>query len=289
MVSNLCKRSIVLIFIIFCSVNYLFSSINKDNFQDYLKKNKVSINRIVSLSPSATEIVFAVGSGDKLVARTDYCNYPSQVSKISSIGGFDAKSFNLESILAYKPDMVYLTDGMHNHLIPTLEKFGILVFVSDCSTIQDVIQEIEAIGEITSCKEKSLECVSKIQNELNQIKPTSNKKVYVEICGNPFISIGKFSYINDLISYTGCKNIFSEVKQSYPQVNEEFIISKNPEYIIAPDYTDEQIKLIYQRRGWNNTEAVKNKKVYSVNGDVFTRPSPRLVEAIKILNTIVSE
>lgn len=290
MLSNTFKKCFIYIFITFNILNLSFSSINKDNFQDYLKNNKVNINRIVSLSPSATEIIFAVGSGDKLVARTDFCNYPNDVLDIPSVGGFDAKSFSLESILMFKPDFVYLTEGMHNHLISTLEKLGILVFVSDCSTISDVLLEITAIGQLTSSKEKTLECVAKIQSELNQIKKiTSNKTIYVEICANPFISVGKLSYINDLISFTGCTNIFSDIYQSYPQVNEEFILSSNPDIIIVPDYTDEQVKQIYQRHGWKNIKALQENKVFSVDGDVFSRPGPRLVEAIKIIEEIISK
>ena len=108
------RRFLLSILIFFFLANFLFS-----------------YDRVVSLSPSGTEILFALGLNDKLVARTDFCNYPEEAKKIDSVGGFDGKSFSIENILSFNPDFVYLTNVMHNHLVNTLESLGIKVYLFD--------------------------------------------------------------------------------------------------------------------------------------------------------------
>lgn len=249
-----------------------------------------AVERIVSLSPSGTEIIFALGQGDKLIARTDFCTFPEEAKKISSVGGFDGKSFSLETILSYNPDFVYLSNVMHNHLVSTLENFGIQVYISDVNSIDDVLNEIIDIAKILNVENLGLEYVSKMKSELTMIKNIgSEKKIYCEIFNSPFLTCGKNSFINDIIDYAGGKNIFEFLETSYPQVSEEVIISMNPDIILAPDYSEFDLEKIYVRNGWQNISAIKNKKVYSVSGDIFTRPGPRVLEAIKLLKEIIDE
>ena len=249
-----------------------------------------AVERIVSLSPAGTEIIFALGQGDKLVARTDFCTFPEEAQKISSVGGFDGKSFSLETILSYNPDFVYLSNVMHNHLVSTLENFGIKVYISDVNSIDDVLNEIIDIAKILNVEKFGKEYVSKMKSELTLIKNVgSEKKIYCEIFNSPFLTCGKNSFINDIIDYAGGKNIFDFLDSSYPQVSEEVIITMNPDIILAPDYSEIDLEKIYARNGWQNISAIKNKKVFSVSGDIFTRPGPRVLEAIKLLKEIIDE
>ena len=249
-----------------------------------------AVERIVSLSPAGTEIIFALGQGDKLVARTDFCTFPEEAQKISSVGGFDGKSFSLETILSYNPDFVYLSNVMHNYLVSTLENFGIKVYISDVNSIDDVLNEIIDIAKILNVEKFGKEYVSKMKSELTLIKNVgSEKKIYCEIFNSPFLTCGKNSFINDIIDYAGGKNIFDFLDSSYPQVSEEVIITMNPDIILAPDYSEIDLEKIYARNGWQNISAIKNKKVFSVSGDIFTRPGPRVLEAIKLLKEIIDE
>lgn len=249
-----------------------------------------AIERIVSLSPAGTEIIFALGQGDKLVARTDFCTFPEEAKKISSVGGFDGKSFSLETILSYNPDFVYLSNGMHNHLVNTLESFEIKVYISDVNSIDDVCNEIIDIAKILDVEKFGIEYVANMKIELAELKKeVSEKKIYCEIFNSPFLTCGKNSFINDIIFYAGGKNIFDSLESSYPQVSEEVIIMMNPQIILAPDYSDFDIEKIYARNGWQNISAIKNNKVYSVSGDIFTRPGPRVLDAIKLLKEIINE
>lgn len=246
--------------------------------------------RIVSLSPSGTEIIFALGLGDKLVGRTDFCTFPEEAKKIDSVGGFDGKSFSLENILAFNPDFVYLSNGMHNHLINSLENFGIQVFVSDINSIEDIFKEIISVSKLLSASEVGLNYVSKMKKELNNLKEdSSDVNIYCEIFNSPFLTCGKNSFINDIIEYAGGKNIFYFLDSTYPQVSEESIIVNNPQIILAPDYSENDLNKIYSRNGWQNIDAIKNKKVFSVSGDIFTRPGPRVLEAVILLKEIINE
>lgn len=246
--------------------------------------------RIVSLSPSGTEIIFALGLGDKLVGRTDFCTFPEEAKKIDSVGGFDGKSFSLENILAFNPDFVYLSNGMHNHLINSLENFGIQVYVSDINSIEDIFKEIISVSKLLNASEVGLNYVSKMKKELNNLKEdSSDVNIYCEIFNSPFLTCGKKSFINDIIEYAGGKNIFYFLDSTYPQVSEESIIVNNPQIILAPDYSENDLNKIYTRNGWQNIDAIKNKKVFSVSGDIFTRPGPRVLEAIILLKEIINE
>jgi iron complex transport system substrate-binding protein len=179
---------------------------------------------------------------------------------------------------------------MHNHLVNTLESFGIKVYISDVISIEDVFNEIIDISKILNVENFGKEYVSKMKSELNELKCEVNKKnIYCEIFNSPFLTCGKNSFINDIIFYAGGKNIFGSLESSYPQVSEEVIIMMNPEIILAPDYSEFDIEKIYARNGWQNISAIKNKKVYSVSGDIFTRPGPRVLEAIKLLKEIIDE
>lgn len=246
--------------------------------------------RIVSLSPSGTEIIFALGLGDKLVGRTDFCTFPEEAKKIDSVGGFDGKSFSLENILAFNPDFVYLSNGMHNHLINSLENFGIQVYVSDINSIEDIFKEIISVSKLLNASEVGLNYVSKMKKELNNLKEDyTDINIYCEIFNSPFLTCGKKSFINDIIEYAGGKNIFYFLDSTYPQVSEESIIVNNPQIILAPDYSENDLNKIYTRNGWQNIDAIKNKKVFSVSGDIFTRPGPRVLEAVILLKEIINE
>lgn len=276
--SNLIKISVLRRFLL--SILIFFSLVNFSFAYD----------RIVSLSPSGTEIIFALGLNDKLVARTDFCTFPEEAKSIVSVGGFDGKSFNIENILSFNSDFVYLTNGMHNHLINILEGLGIKVYLSDVNSIEDIYKEITEISKLFGIEKIGKQYIEKMSFELNNIKKDNiQKTIYCEIFNSPFLTCGKNSFINDIIEYAGAKNIFDFLESSYPQVSEEIIIMSNPQIIIAPDYSEYDLEKIYYRNAWQSIDAIKNKKVFSVNGDVFTRPGPRVVEAVKLLKEILNE
>ena len=257
------------------------------------EKNTPIPKRIVCLAPNGAEILYAIGCGEKIVARTDYCDFPKEVLKVPSVGGFDGKSFSAESVLAYNPDFVYLVDGMHNHLLDILNQFGIPHYESKAISIDSIYTEIEQISAIMGCTEHGKKLIKKLKSELAEITITEKNKtkprVYVEIFSSPYMSIGKNSFMNDVINSAGGTNIFSDLDQSYPQVSDEAVIIRNPDFIIVPYYSTLQIETMYERDGWQSVSAIKNRKICAIEENIFSRPGPRFVEAVRLVKEILEE
>ncbi len=245
--------------------------------------------RIVSLGASATEILFAVGAGEQVVARTDFCNFPPEASSIPSLGGFDGKTFSLESIIAYKPDFVVLFAGMHDHLIEPLQKYEIQYFLSDATSIDNVLAEIQEIGKITGHEENAIALVEEIQSSIENLSLISNKTVYWEVWNAPYMTIGGTSFINELISKAGGKNIFADVEQAYPSVNEESIIARNPDVIFIPSDSPVTVEDVKNRSGWQDISAVKTDSIYKIDADITSRAGPRIKDAILLINEFLAK
>lgn len=247
--------------------------------------------RIVSLSPSMTEIIFAINAQEYLVCRTDFCDYPEEVTQIPSCGGFDAKTISLEKIISFSPNLVLLVNGMHNHYISTLKKLNIDYYISDVKSIEDLFSEILSIGKLCNRKLESEICVSNLQQRLNKIKTSvdnlqlKNKlKIFWQVDYSPYITVGKNSFVNDIIESLCCINIFNEIDISYPVISEESIILKNPDIIIIPTYDNQNIKI---KKLWKNISAVKNNNIYYVDADIASRSSPRFIDCIEYMAKMI--
>ena len=139
-----------------------------------VKENTLNYpQRIVALSPSAGEILFAVGAEDQIAAVSEFTDYPPEAASKPVVGGFDGKTLSMESILGFKPDFLYLTDGMHNFLIEQLDSYGIKYYLSKGDSIRAVMQEILDIGMLTGHAEKAVEIVQDMTKKIDGIKKAS--------------------------------------------------------------------------------------------------------------------
>ncbi len=245
--------------------------------------------RIVSLVPSVTETLFALQAQDKIVARTDFCNWPPEAQAIPSVGGFDGKTISLERIVAFQPDLVCIADVMHNHLIQPLEALGIKVFLSTAQKLDQIYEEIVQLGELTGHQKEAQSLVTQIESQLAEAQQLVAKaqssqqnlgtRVYWEVAAAPYFSPGKDSFITDLLVSMGLENIFGTVAQAYPQVNEEGIIAGQPDCIFFPDYNfqgEAGARAIASRAGWQKLPAVVHGRIFPVDSDLFSRPGPRV-------------
>lgn len=252
-----------------------------------IKSNTNIPQKIISLSPAATEILFAIGAENQVAAVSDLSDYPEKALTLPKIGGFDGKTLSLEKIIAYEPDFVYLTDGMHNFLIEKLEQLNIPYYVSKTTSFEALKQEILDVAKITGHEGQGKKVVDKMLSSLPEIDANQNNatKVYYEIWNQPFMSAGKFSFINDVISLSGHKNIFEDLEESYPMVSEESIISRQPQIILIPSSSGVQADDVKNRSGWNSIPAVESEKIFVIDDNLFSRPGPRIVEAINLLSS----
>lgn len=246
-----------------------------------------NISRIVSLSPSVTEIIFMLQGEDKLVGRTDFCDYPPEVTTIPSCGGFDGKSLSLEKIIALKPDLVILVQGMHDYLAKSLNSFNIKTYTSKVGSFEDMFEEIKIISTFINKETIAENCVNELKIKILEIQNNLKKnnceklKLFWLIDYVPYVSVGKNSFINDVIINLNCENIFSEINNPYPVVSEEVIISKNPEVIIVPVYDEQRPKF---SSVWKNIFAVKNNFIIYVDADLASRSSPRIIQCMEFIS-----
>lgn len=242
---------------------------------------------IVSLSPSATEILCAVGAFKQIAARTDFCDYPSEVRSLPSVGGFDGKTLSIEKIVSFHPDLVYATSGMHDYLIDVLKRYGIRVYISNASSIDDVLHEINDIGRITGHPDTAAAVQNHIQRVLTEIQSRIRNvkipSVYWEIWNSPYMSAGNTSFMNGLLTAAGGKNIFADIDQAYPLVSEETIIVRNPDVVIIPDMEKETVSSVQNRPGWKAVSAVQKGHIICINADITARSGPRIAEAVLLL------
>lgn len=280
------KNKLLLFAAIFFS--FAFTNCTKKDAQNPNVKAKQSIpQRIVSLSPASTEILFAVGAENQIVAVSDFSDYPPQAQNLPKVGGFDGKTLSLEKILSFNPDFVYLTNVMHNHLIPHFESLNINYYLSDANSFEQVKNEILQIAKITGHTSNGENLVKEIDSAINKInsqnqllqKPT----VYWEVWNSPFMSVGNSSFINDLIKTAGGINIFQEIAQAYPTVSEETIVAKNPQIIIIPQNSGITVESVKNRKGWSQIDAVKNDKIFIVDDNLLTRSGARISESAEYL------
>lgn len=280
------KNKLLLFAAIFFS--FAFTNCTKKAAQNPNVKAKQSIpQRIVSLSPASTEILFAVGAENQIVAVSDFSDYPPQAQNLPKVGGFDGKTLSLEKILSFNPDFVYLTNVMHNHLIPHFESLNIDYYLSDANSFEQVKNEILQIAKITGHPSNGENLVKEIDSAITKInsqnqllqKPT----VYWEVWNSPYMSVGNSSFINDLIKTAGGINIFQEISQAYPTVSEETIVAKNPQIIIIPQNSGITVDSVKNRKGWSQIDAVKNDKIFIVDDNLLTRSGARIAESAEYL------
>ncbi|MGI8638846.1 MAG: ABC transporter substrate-binding protein [Pyrinomonadaceae bacterium] len=239
-----------------------------------------TIERAVSLAPNLTEITFAVGAGDKLVGRTSYDNFPLEAQKIQTVG--DTLNPNIENIIALKPQVVLVsTASQIETFTRQLEAQNIAVFVTNPNSLDDIYKSIYQIGEIFGKEAKAREIVIDLRKRVDDVETRTNTaevvKVFLQISKEPLFTIGKESFLTDLINRAGGISVTANVTTAYPELSKETALALNPEAIILSDSEDNKepndvLKI---------SPAMRNGKVFRINADLLSRPSPRIVDALE--------
>ena len=239
-----------------------------------------TIERAVSLAPNLTEIVFAVGAGDKLVGRTSYDNFPPEAQKIQTIG--DTMNPNIENIIALKPNIVLIsTASQIETFTKTLDQQNIAYFVTNPNNLEDIYKSINQIGEIFGKSDRAREIVESLKKRVAEVeaktKNTEKPKVFLQVSKDSIYTIGKDSYITDLISRAGGVSVTKNVTTAYFPLSKETAAALNPDVIILSESEDN----LTPNDALKNSPAVKNGKVFKINADIISRPSPRIVDALE--------
>ncbi|MCW4022070.1 MAG: helical backbone metal receptor [Candidatus Bathyarchaeota archaeon] len=256
--------------------------------------------RIVSLAPSNTEIVFAIGAGDSVVGITDYCNYPYnftawiEAGNMTSIGSYYGPS--IEPIVALEPDLVLASSGSLE-AAETLQNLGYNVLIIEGQTVDEVLQDILLVGRATYKNSEASALVTDLRTRIDAVTTTvadatTTPKVYYELWYEPLMSAGPSTYIDELITLAGGENIFGDATASWPYVSAEEVISKNPDVILMPDsYMSDNlydINDVYDRPGWSVITAIQNEAVYEIVEDTVVRSGPRIVDALETIAELLN-
>jgi iron complex transport system substrate-binding protein len=286
------KNLIIKIFLLSLSLQLSLADYKARDDRGKLIVLKNPPNRIVSLAPATTEMLFAIGVGNKVVGVTSYCDYPPLTKNLPKVGGFINPS--LENIVKLKPDLIIAMRGNPLSLLQRLEKMGYPVFAVNPKSISDILKGMEKLGELTGSREakrvvESLRMrLEGIKKEVERIPYERRPKVMIELWDNPLIVFGKNSIGDEVIELAGGRNIM-EGKIAYPQISLETLIEKQPDVIILAHMTKVQdpLKEVKRRANWDKLRAVREGNVYAIDADIIDRPGPRLTQAVELLHKIL--
>lgn len=254
--------------------------------------------RIVSLSPSNTEILFALGLGDRVVGATKYCNYPPLVKELKDNGNIEVVGGyvepDIERILTLHPDLVLAGQKHSNGAVTLLDKERIPTFVVDPNNLSSIIRSIEKIGKITGKEAEASELCNRMGSRIravsDKVSSLPKTRVLYIVWHDPVQTAGVGTFEDEIIEKAGGVNIFHDLS-GYAQVDPEAIAVRNPEVIIActgmGTGADKPLQWAETERGLNQTDARKNGRIYQAEGDVITRTGPRIVDGLEMFAKLI--
>lgn len=250
-----------------------------------------SAEKIVSLTPAGTEIVCALGAEDKLVGVDDSSDYPRSVDKIEVVGDFNGP--DIEKIVALEPDVVLAGNMLQHDEIDQLTALGITVVSIEATAFEDIKKSITMVGKILDASQEANKINKKIDEALKEAeenKPEKSPTVYYAMSygdmGN--WTSGPGSFINSMIEAAGGTCVTADAQASWLEYSLEDIVAANPDIILV-DSSMGSAGDIENAPGYEDLDAVKKGHVYIVDADVFTRPGPRIAEAVKAVSEIVNQ
>jgi len=243
--------------------------------------------RIVSLLPSFTEILFAIGAGDRVVGRTQWCDYPPAALAVPSVG--DGMPPNIEAVAARKPDLVVLyKSGPNVSAAQQLERIGIRTVLLDMNRLEDLGPATRTLGRMTGLEQRA-DSLARVMDSLastNLHAPPPSATVAFVVWDNPPIIIGRGSYLAQLATLAGARNVFDDVAQPSSQVSLETIAARDPQWIAVLSDSAE-IPAFAKRPEWRAVRAVRENHFLLLKGSLFGRPGPRSSQAIRQLREML--
>ncbi len=268
----------------------------KSTFTDGLGREvtlKGTPQRIISIAPSNTEILFAIGAGNQVVGRDQFSDYPEATKNVTDIGPTTSDKLNTEKIVSLKPDLVLAAEINTPEQVKQLEDLGITVYyLKNPHTLDEMYGNLEIVARLTGHEAETATLIESLKKRVaavdEKIAPVNSRpSVFYELDSTdpskPYTA-GKGSFITLLIERAGGHNIAADL-DGYPQMSLEQIVAADPNFIILGDATWGGVtpEMVASRPGWENLSAVKNKKVVPFDDNLVSRPGPRLVDGLEQL------
>jgi len=244
--------------------------------------------RVVSLAPSVTEILFAVGLDSEVAGVTTFCDYPPAARAKPKIG---SSIQNLEAIIGLKPDLVLAVKSeiVRPDVLAKLEQLKIPIFILAPKTIEDILGHISTVGSLVGHDREARavaqglrERLSVLRGRMGAVRPV---RVFYVVNTDPLISVGSGSFIHQMLELAGGDNIVGQTSIPYPKVSLEEVLRRNPEVLLFPVGTSEGIPEEEQLRWrkWTSLSAVAHNRLHQVKAELVNRPGPRVVDGIEAL------
>jgi len=254
--------------------------------------------RIISLSPSNTEVLFALGLGDRVIGVTEFCDYPPEAEalkaegKLTVVGGFSTPDF--EKVIALNPDLILASTIHQKEVTPKLEARGFTVFTLAAENIDGVLVDIAKVGEITGEEQQATELTDHLRGRItemgNRVKGLPEPRVFFIIWHDPLFTAGSETIVNSLIERAGGVNIFQDLTE-YKTVDLEAVIGRNPQVIIActghGSARNKPLIWAEEEPRLRETAALRDNRVYLVDADLVTRTGPRVIDALEDLTRLI--
>lgn len=251
-----------------------------------------SAKRIVSLAPSITEILFALGLSEEIVGVTNFCDYPAAALSKPKIGGFLIP--DMERVISLKPDLVIGTkDGNQMEAIQRLTDFGFSVYLVDPKSFDGVVKTIQNIGGIIGRRDESKKIVTNMMTKKEHILALTRSlpklKVFFQVGDTPIVTVGRETLADDLIRLAGGRSISENESWSYPLYSLETIMLKAPEVIIISSMDSERnyLNLVKKWQNWKNIPAVRMNAIYVIDSNLVDRPTARITEGLEAMARMI--
>lgn len=239
---------------------------------------------MITLAPNLTEIVFAVGAGDRLVGNTTYCNFPAEANNVAKVG--DTLQPSLERIIALRPQVVLISTASQLEVFTRqLQNQNIAVFVTDPHDLDGVFSSIEQIGVMLSRDQEAKSLVQQLRSRVTAVEIAVRGKipvrVFYQVSGEPLYTAGRDAFVTDLMRRAGAASVTADVPGAWPKFSNESALAAKPDAIILPTGGSMGAANSSVAEALRNSPAVLNGRVYKINDDLLSRPGPRAVQALE--------
>lgn len=248
--------------------------------------------RIVSLSPHATELLFAAGAGERVVAVSSHSDYPPEATERTDIGGYSGP--DMEAILAAEPDLVIAwAEGNPRGPVRRLRELGVPVFVSDPRGLADIPAELRALGRLAGTSETAEPAADDFTERLAALREAhegaARLRVFYAIWDRPLMTLSRGHPVTEVMDLCGGENVFADAEGASPRVSEEAVLAAEPEVIIAGGMGEEQPEWLERWRQWPELPAVADDNLFFIKPDILQRTGPRLVEGAERLCEVLDQ
>lgn len=252
--------------------------------------------KIISLAPSNTEILYALGLEDRLVGVTEYCEYPEAAKHKPQIGGFS--TVDIEKVVVIQPDLVLATNIHRDEVIPQLERLGLTAVTLDPKTIDEVMEAIELIGKSAGKKDEASQLVTEMKDRIKAItdktislSEAQRPRVLYILWHDPLMTVGPETRIHELIVKAGGINIARNLEGAYPTMSLEAVIMADPQVIVAGSGHGSGENLPFEfvvaESRLKGVAACRDNRVYQIDSDLTNRPGPRIVDGLEELARMI--